>query len=44
MALGKSFFVKLLALRYRLLGIEQFIIDPDREYTKLCQELEGTLL
>ena len=29
---GKSFYTKLLILRYRLLGIEQYIIDPDREY------------
>ncbi len=41
---GKSFYIKLLILRYRLLGIYQYIIDPDREYTKLCKELEGTLL
>ena len=41
---GKSFYIKLLALRFRLLGIEQYIIDPDREYTKLCQEVNGTLI
>ena len=41
---GKSFYIKLLALRFRILGIEQYIIDPDREYTKLCENLEGTLL
>ena len=41
---GKSFYVKLLALRFRLLGIEQYIIDPDREYTNLCNNLNGTLL
>ena len=41
---GKSFFIKALALRYRLFGIEQYIIDPDREYTKLCKTLDGTLL
>ena len=40
---GKSFYIKLLALRFRILGIEQYIIDPDREYTKLCENLEGTL-
>ena len=39
---GKSFYTKLLILRYRLLGIEQYVIDPDREYTNLCKELEGT--
>ena len=39
---GKSFYTKLLILRYRLLGIEQYVIDPDREYTSLCKELHGT--
>jgi len=39
---GKSFYTKLLILRYRLLGIEQYVIDPDREYTNLCRELQGT--
>ena len=41
---GKSFYTKLLILRYRLLGIEQYIIDPEREYDNLCKNLEGTLL
>lgn len=41
---GKSFFIKLLILRYRLLGLEQYIIDPDREYTKICENLNGTIL
>ena len=41
---GKSYYIKLLVLRFRILGIEQYIIDPDREYTKLCQNLNGTLL
>ena len=41
---GKSFYTKLLILRYRLLGIEQYIIDPEREYNNLCKELNGTLL
>ena len=41
---GKSFYIKLLVLRFRILGIEQYIIDPDREYSKLCENLEGTLL
>ena len=39
---GKSFFTKLLILRNRLFGIEQYIIDPDREYLNLCKELKGT--
>ena len=39
---GKSFYIKLLILRYRLLGIEQFVIDPEREYLNLCDKLKGT--
>ncbi len=41
---GKSFYTKLLVLRNRILGIEQYIIDPDREYGNLCSNLDGTLL
>ena len=41
---GKSFFNKLLILRYRLLGYEQYVIDPEREYNKLCDSLDGTLI
>ena len=39
---GKSFYTKLLILRYKLLGINQYIIDPDREYDNICEKLEGT--
>ena len=39
---GKSFYTKLQILRCRLLGIEQYVIDPEREYTELCKNLEGT--
>ena len=39
---GKSFYTKLLILRYKLLGMNQYIIDPDREYDKLCEKLHGT--
>ena len=41
---GKSYYTKLLILRYRLLGIKQYVIDPEREYTNLCDNLDGTLL
>ena len=41
---GKSFYTKLLILRYRLLGIEQYVIDPEREYLKMAERLEGTVL
>ena len=39
---GKSFYTKLLILRYKLLGIKQYIIDPDREYNILCKKMKGT--
>ena len=39
---GKSFYTKLLILRYKLLGISQYVIDPDREYNTLCKELKGS--
>ena len=38
---GKSYFAKTLVLRSRLLGIEQYIIDPDREYDHICESLQG---
>ena len=41
---GKSYFTKLMILRNRLLGIEQYIVDPEREYEKICNSLEGTIL
>ena len=41
---GKSFFTKLLILRSALLEIEQYIIDPEREYEKICDKLNGTLI
>ena len=39
---GKSFYTKLLILRYKLFGIKQYIIDPDREYNNICSNLGGT--
>ena len=39
---GKSFYTKLLILRYKLLGIKQYIIDPEREYNNLCKKINGT--
>ncbi len=44
MELGKSFYTKLLISRNSLLGIEQYIIDPEREYINICNNLQGTLL
>ncbi len=44
MDLGKSFYTKLMILRYRLLNIEQYVIDPEREYEKIAKNLNGTIL
>ncbi len=41
---GKSYFVKLMINRNRFIGVNQFVIDPDREYKKLCESLDGTLI
>lgn len=41
---GKSFYTKLLILRYRILGLEQYIIDPEREYEKICKNLDGVCI
>lgn len=38
---GKSFYTKLLILRYRLFGLSQYIIDPEREYGKVSEALGG---
>ena len=31
-------------LRYRFLGLEQYVIDPEREYENLAKNLNGTIL
>lgn len=41
---GKSFFTKLQILRYYLFGIEQYVIDPDREYDVLKQNIDCTVI
>ena len=41
---GKSFFNKLLILRSRLMGIEQYVIDPEREYNILVKKIDGSLI
>lgn len=41
---GKSFYTKLLIIRYRLIGVEQYVIDPEREYDCICEKLGGTLI
>ena len=41
---GKSFFTKLQIIRNYLMGIEQYVIDPDREYGNIAKELNGTIV
>lgn len=38
---GKSYLVKLEALRGLMFGIESIIIDPEKEYEKLCKTIGG---
>lgn len=41
---GKSYFTKLMVTRNRYMNISQYVIDPEREYTKICQKLGGTMI
>lgn len=41
---GKSYFNKVMILRNHLLNISQYVIDPDREYGNLVNELNGSLI
>lgn len=41
---GKSFYTKLLILRNTLLNIEQYVIDPEREYNNIAKNLNGTII
>lgn len=41
---GKSFAVKLEALRYMMLGTDVIIIDPENEYKNLCKVVGGSFL
>ena len=41
---GKSYYTKAIILRNVLLGIDQYVIDPEREYTNLANNLNGTII
>ena len=41
---GKSYFVKLEALRYLMLGTDVIVIDPENEYLNLCETVGGSYL
>src|SRR6266702_8149542 len=38
---GKSYFVKLMALRNLLAGVDFLVVDPEDEYGQVCQAAEG---
>lgn len=38
---GKSFMVKLEALRLLMMGVDVIILDPENEYKNLCKNLKG---
>jgi len=41
---GKSYFVKLEALRSLMMGAEVIVIDPENEYERLCSAIGGSYL
>ncbi|PIR52469.1 conjugal transfer protein TraC [Candidatus Peregrinibacteria bacterium CG10_big_fil_rev_8_21_14_0_10_49_16] len=41
---GKSFTAKMEMLRYLMLGIEILVIDPENEYTNLCEAVGGSFI
>lgn len=41
---GKSFTVKLEALRSMMMGTEVFIIDPENEYQRMCEAVGGAYI
>lgn len=41
---GKSYLVKLEALRYLVQGVEIIIIDPESEYKNLCKTVNGNFI
>lgn len=41
---GKSYTVKLEALRYLLNDIQVIVIDPENEYRQLCEKVGGTYI
>src|ERR1051325_10406395 len=41
---GKSYLAKLDALRSMYAGVEVAVIDPEQEYTRLCEAVGGSLI
>ncbi len=41
---GKSYYVKLQILRYMLLGVQTFVIDPEHEYSRMAEVIGGSYI
>ncbi|MCX6806751.1 MAG: conjugal transfer protein TraC [Candidatus Berkelbacteria bacterium] len=41
---GKSFAIKLEALRYLMLGVDVIVVDPEDEYGTLCEAVGGSIV
>lgn len=41
---GKSYFTKLIIVRNRYLNILQYVIDPEGEYIRICNKLNGRVI
>lgn len=41
---GKSYFEKLEIIRSLMFGTEVIVIDPEREYQRMCEALDGTFI
>ncbi|MGB9637424.1 MAG: VirB4 family type IV secretion system protein, partial [Microgenomates group bacterium] len=41
---GKSYFTKMEILRYLMMGVDFLIIDPENEYERLAQSVDGSFL
>src|ERR687886_1277735 len=41
---GKSYFVKLMALRNLLAGVDFLIVDPENEYAGVCRAAAGQFI
>lgn len=41
---GKSYYVKLEAIRYLMMGTDVIVVDPENEYKTLCEAVDGSYL
>lgn len=41
---GKSYYIKLSIIRNHIMGVEQYVFDPEGEYFSVCSNLEGNYI